>query len=359
MSMVTRHAAAVFAAGLLLAGEAAPAQVSASPARPGADTTASRLPPGTGVWRNYDFVRGDTIWLATDFTSEPVGRFPAGQLQYVSGNMQIVEVDSTRALEASSTSVFRLALPRDLPDDFSVEFEIKVPTLNLGTSFFFSTPTGSVSAYTFDYGYVGGRPGIYRKGNAVSNLYMPRIPNQWVPVRFQVDSVYSIMYVGAERVAQVPVANFPHGRLVEFHLNGNDRFRTYLRNVVVAVGLDDLYKVLSTTGEFSTQGILFDTNSDRLRPESTPVLEQVRRMLVEHAALRLQIEGHTDDVGDDAFNLDLSERRARAVRDWLIAQSIDRGRFLVMGHGERLPVGDNRTAAGRLANRRVVFRRMP
>ncbi|MBK8250100.1 MAG: OmpA family protein [Gemmatimonadetes bacterium] len=339
---------------------AAPAAAQRTPPRPASDTAASSMAPGTGVWRNYDFRPGDSVWFATDFAAEPVGRFPASQLQFVRGNMQIVDIDSSRALEVSSASVFGIALPADLPTDFSLEFEIRIPAPNIYTQVFFApTARGSIARYPFDYLYVGGRPGIYRKGTAVSNLYMPRIQDRWVPVKLQVDSAYSIMYVGPDRAAQVPVVNFPRGKVIEFESTGNPRLPTYIRNIVVAVGLNDLYKALTARGEVSTLGILFDTNSDRLLPESTPVLDEIRKMLTEHPDLRLQVEGHTDDVGDDAFNLALSERRARSVVAWLVAQQLSSSRLTVVGHGERMPVGDNRTPAGRRANRRVVLRRLP
>lgn len=331
----------------------------ATPPRPAVDTMASSQAPGTGVWRNYDFRPGDSVWFATDFAAEPIGRFPASQLRYLRGNMQIVAIDSSRALEVSSASAFGIPLPAELPTDFSLEFEIKVPAPNIYTQVFFAPgPTVALARYAFDYIYVGGRPGIYRQGTAVSNLYLPRIQDRWVPVKVQVDSTYSIMYVGPDRAAQVPVVHFPRGRVIEFHPTGNPRLPTYIRNIVVAVGLNDLYKSLTTRGEVSTLGILFATNSDRLLPESTPVLEEIRRVLADHPELRVQIEGHTDDVGDDAFNLALSERRARAVVAWLTAQQLAPERLMVVGHGERRPVGDNRTPAGRRANRRVVLRRV-
>jgi peptidoglycan/LPS O-acetylase OafA/YrhL len=62
--------------------------------------------PGEGVWRNYDFVPGSTVWFATDFTDEPVGRFPASQLGFVKGNMQIVELEGDKVLEASANSTW-------------------------------------------------------------------------------------------------------------------------------------------------------------------------------------------------------------------------------------------------------------
>lgn len=312
--------------------------------------------PGQGVWRNYDFVPGDTVWKATDFAREPVGRFPASQLEFVKGFLQIVETDSSRVLEASAASVFRLPLPRTLPDEFTLEFEIKIPAPNIATYVYFTPLTTSLSRYPGDYLYIGGRPGIYRGGNQVSGIHLPTIQDRWVPVKLQVDSAYAILYVGAERAALVPTANFPRGGNIEFHVNGNPRLRTYLRNIVVAVGLNPLYETLVAKGEFTTRGILFATNSDQLLPESTPVLAAIIRTMQEHPELRIEIEGHTDSQGDDAHNQPLSERRARSVIAYLVRNGTAADRLTASGKGESMPVADNATAEGRQQNRRVVLR---
>lgn len=77
-------------------------------------------------------------------------------------------------------------------------------------------------------------------------------------------------------------------------------------------------------------------------------------MLQEHPKLRIRIEGHTDSTGDDASNLDLSERRANAVRDFLVeSYDLDPSRLEVRGLGETEPIDDNSTPEGRQNNRRV------
>ncbi len=313
--------------------------------------------PGEGVWRNYDFVPGDTVWKATDFSTEPVGRFPASQLEFVSGNMQIVELEGEKALEASTGSVFRLGLPRDLADDFTLEFQLRIPAPNIGTYVYFSPMTTSVARYPHDYLFIYGRPGVYRKGTEVSNMQLQRIQNRWLPVKLQVDSAYAILYVGSDRVAQVPTANFARSRVVEFHMNGNQRFPSYVKNIVLAVGLNKLYDALVRTGEFTTRGILFDTDSDKLQPESTPVLEEIRKALEEHPDLKIAVEGHTDSQGEDAHNQQLSEQRARAVVAYLRAHGVAGERLTATGKGESAPMADNGTAEGRQQNRRVVIRR--
>lgn len=347
-------ARAVILASVAVAGLMIAAALHARPvALPRAAHTQS---PGEGVWRNYDFVPGHTVWKATDFTQEPVGRFPAGQIEFVRGNLQIVELDGERVLEATADSVFRVLLPRDLPEAFSLEFRVRVPTQNIGVRVFLSPPTGAISRYEWDYVDISAGPGIYRKGTDVSSIRAPGIVETTVPVALQVDDSYAILYVGPERAAQVPTANFPRASAIEFHLSANARFPTYLSDIVVAVGLDKLYDALVATGEFTTRGILFDSGSDELLPESTPVLEQILSTLAEHPEIGIVIEGHTDAVGEDAFNQDLSQRRASAVVRYLVAHGVQAERLEAVGKGETEPAADNATAEGRRQNRRVVIR---
>lgn len=311
---------------------------------------------GEGVWRNYDFVPGATVWKATDFSAEPVGRFPGKQIEFVSGNLQIVELDGEKALEVSSSSVFRLRMPRALPGGFTLEFMLNFPAPNFITTVSFSPLTGAVAAYPNDYVQIYSRPGVYRKGREVSNMLMNNIAGKWLPIKLQVDDTYAILYVGSDRAAQVPVVNFARSASVEFRASGNERFKTYMKDFVVAVGVNKMYDALMKSGSFTTRGILFDSGSDRIRPESTPALAEILATLNEHAALRILVEGHTDNVGDDASNLSLSERRAAAVVRYLTGQGVAAGRLGAAGKGEAEPSADNTTAEGRQQNRRVVIR---
>ena len=115
-----------------------------------------------------------------------------------------------------------------------------------------------------------------------------------------------------------------------------------------------LYDALSESGRVATQGIYFDTGSDRIRPESTPTLKEIGTMLTEHGDLKLTIEGHTDNVGNAAANQDLSQRRAAAVKDYLVAKhGIDSSRINSAGLGDKKPAAPNATPEGRQQNRRV------
>jgi outer membrane protein OmpA-like peptidoglycan-associated protein len=101
----------------------------------------------------------------------------------------------------------------------------------------------------------------------------------------------------------------------------------------------------------------FETGKAVLRPESNEVLDAVLKVLQEHEEItKISVEGHTDDRGADAMNLDLSRRRAAAVVKWLAAHGIAAGRLSSQGFGETKPVESNETDAGRQNNRRVEFR---
>lgn len=100
-------------------------------------------------------------------------------------------------------------------------------------------------------------------------------------------------------------------------------------------------------------GIRFDSNADVPRPESGPTLDQLAAALQGDAALRLLVEGHTDATNSDAYNLDLSQRRAQAVVAALVKRGVAGQRLQAKGFGRVRPVADNATAQGRALNRRV------
>ncbi len=100
-------------------------------------------------------------------------------------------------------------------------------------------------------------------------------------------------------------------------------------------------------------GILFDFDSDRLRPQAMSNLLKLKESLDEYDGTALLVVGHTDNVGAEAYNQSLSERRARAATDYLISVGVGRDRVDVVGRGEMEPVTTNESEAGRQENRRV------
>ncbi len=128
------------------------------------------------------------------------------------------------------------------------------------------------------------------------------------------------------------------------------------RSVRFAESAPDFGQSIIASGRYVSHGILFDTNSDRLKPESAPALQAVAKALGTNPALNLLIEGHTDSVGNAASNLDLSKRRADAVKGVLVSQfSVDESRLTTNGLGATKPIDSNDTPQGRAQNRRVEF----
>ena len=101
------------------------------------------------------------------------------------------------------------------------------------------------------------------------------------------------------------------------------------------------------------RGVNFDFDKSQVRPDAAVILDEAARLLQEHAALRVRVEGHTDWTGPEAYNQGLSERRAVAVRDHLAAAGVEASRLSTVGRGESSPMASNETREGRALNRRV------
>ncbi|HUP50770.1 MAG TPA: OmpA family protein [Thermoanaerobaculia bacterium] len=103
-----------------------------------------------------------------------------------------------------------------------------------------------------------------------------------------------------------------------------------------------------------TSDILFDFDSESLRPQSRQTLNDLADTMRRYSDINyVEVEGHTDSIGADSYNLDLSRRRATSVRDYLVAQGIPSNSIVARGYGETQPKGTNQTAEGRQLNRRV------
>ena len=107
--------------------------------------------------------------------------------------------------------------------------------------------------------------------------------------------------------------------------------------------------------EFAMRAVQFETGSAILKADSYDVLDQIVQILNRYPGYQLTISGHTDDVGNDLLNQQLSERRARACFQRIIASGIEETRLSYIGYGETQPIADNNTAEGRRLNRRVEF----
>ena len=118
------------------------------------------------------------------------------------------------------------------------------------------------------------------------------------------------------------------------------------------ISATDMLDALNKDG-FVALDIHFDTGKSTIRDESRPMVDQIVKLLTDNADLKLNIEGHTDNVGDAKSNKMLSEQRAKSVMDALTKAGVDGKRLTAVGYGQDRPVADNRNEEGRAKNRRV------
>jgi len=124
------------------------------------------------------------------------------------------------------------------------------------------------------------------------------------------------------------------------------------------IELNERETELLDKGRITTREIHFETAKWDILPESEPVLDDIGKVLIQWPQLRIEIGGHADARGSDAYNMDLTQKRAQSVLDWLVAHypQINKDQYTAQGYGERRPVVPNKTAGGRAKNRRVEFK---
>lgn len=108
--------------------------------------------------------------------------------------------------------------------------------------------------------------------------------------------------------------------------------------------------------EWVLTGVQFESGSDKLKSSSSAKLDEAVQILKDNPSVRVQIQGHTDNMGDPEFNQTLSEKRAVSVKSYLVSKGIAADRLETTGFGENVPLADNSTTDGRSQNRRIEFR---
>ena len=145
------------------------------------------------------------------------------------------------------------------------------------------------------------------------------------------------------------------GGAVGYYMDRQEaQLRQELANTGVSVHRDGDNITLNMPGN-----VTFATNSADLSPQFFDVLTSVSKVVTEFDQTVVEVAGHTDSTGSDAYNQGLSERRATSVANYLRNQGVIQQRLLTIGLGEGMPVADNTTASGRQLNRRVEITLVP
>jgi outer membrane protein OmpA-like peptidoglycan-associated protein len=140
---------------------------------------------------------------------------------------------------------------------------------------------------------------------------------------------------------------------IQFSFENEPRTERIIRVAAGASMRSAMEQSLSTLRKYDLYGIHFDFDKARVRPESAALIKDIALTLKHNPTWTLQINGHTDSIGDPAYNQKLSAARAKAVADALVKQGIAASRLRTAGLGSTQPKGDNSTLQGRALNRRV------
>ena len=334
------------------------------------------------VYTNYDFVPGNRLILYDDFSVDNIGDFPAKWNTNGSGEVVTLDDSPDKWLKLSNRSVYVPDLPETLPEDYTIEFDMITTGLDRKVSSTARLKLILEDNNSLRRGYNYAEMGIplaqyidggvyvnnYFNGNNTVNNYIKKdVRNDVIElahVAVAVNGKRFRMWMNERKLVDLPRFIEPGLiKYMKFDLNNmpsetKEQF-VFITNVKLAEGGEDLRSKLLKDGKFSTTGILFDSGSDKIKPESYGTLKKIAEALNAESAMDIKIIGHTDADGSDGNNLDLSKRRATSVMNTLEDEfGVSGSRLQTDGKGESEPVGDNATTEGKAQNRRVEFIKM-
>jgi len=328
----------------------------------------------------FDFVPGEQVIYFEDFTQDAIGDFPTNW--NTDGTGEVVTLGSLegRWLQWNSGSSYGPVLKNIFPDNYTVEFDLVVKQTPDKEDPSFALLFYASNNKRFENGSAPGDAGVnieFWRECIVRSWGEGDLREIGKGSLFNASSLYgkkahfSIwaqkqrirVYINETKMIDLPRAfpeNFKYNKInfsfnseLDESLAGGE---IYLANVRVAVGAPDMRSKLITDGRLVTRGILFDVNSDKIKPVSYGVLKEIGTVLKDNPTVNVRIIGHTDTDGDDKANLDLSKRRAASVKASLSNDfGIPAARLETDGKGESQPDSPNTTLEGKANNRRVEF----
>jgi OOP family OmpA-OmpF porin len=329
------------------------------------------------VYSKYDFIPGDKMIFFDDFSDTDVGEFPRKwHLNGPKGGtnaVEVVEYQGKRFLRSApagkgmaqrdSTQYVRLNQKGDLPERFTIEFDAILAPHSPGSAYhtyyclkLFNKDDGFTNSAPNNPGVLVLSGAHSQSANTESNI--DKSDGKLHHVAVSVNGPFVKAYIDNVRVINDPDGAKRPITLVGLTMwmgSGLPSDKVMFTNFRLAEGGKTIRSALETDGKIITHGILFDTGKDVIRPESLPTLKSILVILSENPGLNFSIEGHTDNQGDKAINQPLSEKRAAAVKTWLVGKAIAPERLKINGFGDTKPIDSNATLEGRANNRRVEF----
>lgn len=356
-----------------------------APQETGGSGSANQAPQGQGdaksiaIYSKFDFVPGDEPLFVDDFSNDFVGDFPSRWNTNGSGELVTVDGEAHKWLKIlPGFSMTYIPDITPLPDEFTLEFDVMAIGLDNKTSSqsFFGIVIGDNNTFkkSANMGMVEYSfcqfidPGIIVENKIASKRVIRNdiradirnVVKDKHHISIAVNKERFRFWINEKKYIDVPrlLPSNLQMQGIKFTLRGTDpnKESILIGNVKVAKGGVDLRRKLLADGKISTTGILFDSGSARIQPQSMGIIRQIYQVLQQDNSIKLKIVGHTDADGDAGKNLELSKKRAAAVKDALVSvYQVSPNRLSTEGKGETQPVGDNATADGKAQNRRVEF----
>ncbi|WP_299118275.1 OmpA family protein [uncultured Tenacibaculum sp.] len=328
------------------------------------------------LWTNYDFVPGENVLFYDTFKDDEYGAFPK-RWDINLGSAEIARVNGEKVfLLNGNSSVYPLLTNFDFTKRTSIELDIYC-----GEKFW---KRGISNKYSIKLWDKADKYDTYKKSFKASKLREIEIRKNGDVLKVSMgdfgrgialkDVKNKIgwhhlvivsngkdlfqLYFDELKILNLPkLGTFPTGVTIQVDEFGNQKNNSMaIKAIKIAQGGNSLYKQIITNGNFSTNGILFNTGKSKLKPESSGVLKSIANLLLDNPGWKFEIVGHTDNVGEKKDNLILSQNRAKSVQKVLIKLGIQASRLTTLGRGESEPLNTNSTTEERANNRRVVFK---
>lgn len=334
--------------------------------------------------------------MAENFEQDAVGDFPAHWNTDASAKIVTLPGSKDKWLELSTPGTFLPETVKQLPEHFTLEFDLFVPS----TFSYYDYPLWIAFAEMktkkdfFIWGKYKEKRGKDRRNgvllmlhpqeeggkklgyseyeiwddgektasNKIKSLTAFNINNNRVRVQIWRQKQRLRVYLNGAKIWDLPRA-FDAGKnlntLLFSRYEAKEGNYFHISNIRLAASEEDARSKILKEGRYSTNAILFNTGSASIKPESAGVIKEIADILKENPALKLRIIGHTDTDGKKENNLLLSQQRAASVKNDLVQKyGIASNRLDVDGKGDTEPVADNSTTEGKARNRRVEFIKM-
>ena len=347
---------------------------------------ASQQSPSFASYSKFDFVPGEKVIFFDDFATDNVGDFPVKWNTNGNGEVVTNNVYPGKWLKMRNATTYLPEITSGkFPENYTIEYDMVAsgedrhgslyleltslpnkkdvpaasdPTANGGLFLISELMPEGVVRYLVSSAPAGsgyGDPSTDLNDQTLNNK-----PNEKFHVSIAVNKTRFRYYVNETKVLDLPRIMPAMGiNSIVLRMWGwadDHPFDALLSNFRYAEGVVDVRSKLITEGKFVTRGILFDVNSDRIKPESNGALKEIAQVLKDNPTVKVKIIGHTDSDGNATSNLDLSKRRAAAVRTALSSSfGVEAARLQTDGKGASEPASPNTSAEGKANNRRVEF----